>query len=358
MARDPVADLYLGKTLNGRYTILEFRGAGAFSFVYRALDGSRGGEVAIKVLRPGASVNARIEFDTEAALLTMLSGARNVVTFHVRETAWIDVRDPATNALIPWPVEYMVLELADGCLSDVLANRHVISWAERLSLYRQVVSGVHQMHLSSVVHRDLKADNTLLFAEKGGQILAKVSDLGRSRCLRNPPRYLAQQYAYGRGDPRFAPPEMLHFVGNDDEVCFRRADLYLLGSVLFELVTGQGLTSLAFPDAVAIMSRAAGLAETTRKREYKARLGELRSRYRVALDIFSQEVPKALAYEASRLLAQLCDPDPAAREHRFRADGPVRPWGLEHIIRRTDILLGLLATDTRRRDLQRKARQS
>ena len=79
------------------------------------------------------------------------------------------------------PAPFHVLELAEGSLADLIAVLPQLPWNERLSLFRDVVLGVHQMHSNSVMHRDLKSSNCLLFGSKGQVVSAKVNDLGRLR---------------------------------------------------------------------------------------------------------------------------------------------------------------------------------
>ena len=266
----------------------------------------------------------------------------------------------AANVLVEVPISYIVLELADACLADLLADRHLLAWEERLLLLRHVVKGVHQMHLQGIVHRDLKSENALVFAIPREGFTTKIADLGRSRDLNQPVRFVAQDYLIGRGDWRFAPPEFLWWLGADDPTSFRQADLYLLGSVLFELGTGQGVTSMAFGDVLAVLNATAVLDPAVRAREYRARLSEIRARYAPPFRLFADEIHLVLRYEAVGLLRQLCDPDPARRETRFRADRANGTWGLEWILRRIDILRKLAHMNKRAADRssQRKAVRS
>src|SRR3546814_12706888 len=99
------------------------------------------------------------------------------------------------------------------------------------------------MHSRRIVHRDLKSSNALLFNVDSRKPAVKISDLGRSCLTTEPPRFSTQQYVAGRGDLSFAPPELLWLQGDNDPGHYRQADLYLVGSVLFELATAQGITA-------------------------------------------------------------------------------------------------------------------
>ena len=348
--------LYLGQHLGGRYEVLAFRGSGAFSGVFRALDNDNGREVAAKILslRSSMDVTAVQEFEEERRLLAMLSHCSNIV--ELVDFGQHSLQIHATGGLGPIivPVPFMVLEYADGTLAELLVQRHQIAWTERLSLYRDVVLGAHQMHVERVVHRDIKTENTLLVGNGG--VTAKLSDLGRSKDTRQPQLAPHQAYQVGRGDPRFAPPEYLWMIGEGDHLAQIHADLYLLGSVLFELATGVGLTSFVLGDPRLLQSQAAGIPdERDRVRQYRSTIGSLRERYEIAYETFRAELPGAIASEATALLRQLTDPEPAARRPRQPFQGLPLYWDLQWLIRRVDILRARLAVPKSRSRLPWKA---
>jgi hypothetical protein len=98
-----------------------------------------------------------------------------------------------------------------------------------------------------------------------------------SRDTRKPARVAAGNYDFGRGDLRFAPPELLWGLGeSDDFELMARGDLYLLGSLWFEVATGVGLTSLALGNPLAVRASVALLPEDVRRRDFQARTAELR----------------------------------------------------------------------------------
>lgn len=203
---------FLGRVLND-YDVLSFRGQGAFSLVYEARHLPTSSIVALKILKPTANLDQIREFENEGHLLLNLSGATRVVNILDTGTAFLPVTAAPGAGTTPIPVRYHALELAAGCLDEVVANLATIPWVERLALYRDVVLGAHQMHLHVVMHRDLKSSNCLLF-EAGAKVLqAKVTDLGRGRDLSQPALAAAVLYRVGRGDPNFWPPEMFWSLG-------------------------------------------------------------------------------------------------------------------------------------------------
>jgi serine/threonine protein kinase len=247
MARPPLADLYVGQTLAGRFAIQDYLDSGNFSMVFHALDTTTGSEVAVKVLLPSASAEARVEFDTECELLSLAINAEYVIDRVDDGNDTISVQIPTTGAIVPLPTRYLVLERAEQSLSNLLAIRNRISWPDRLAIYRGAVKGVHQLHLHRIAHRDTKADNILLVIRRG-KVIAKVADLGRSRLTTKAARFTADDYRVGRGDLRFAPPEFLFHLGTDEAATWQYADLYYLGSLLFEIATGQGITTASLGD--------------------------------------------------------------------------------------------------------------
>ena len=122
--------------------------------------------VAVKVLKPDAAVHpaSAVEFDHEGELLEALGRSRNVVGLLDSDSSTIDVSVDGTP--LPLPIRFHVMELADGALSELLPVRHELDWADKLRFFRDVVAGVHQMHVKKMVHRDLKASNVLCSTPK------------------------------------------------------------------------------------------------------------------------------------------------------------------------------------------------
>lgn len=252
-------------------------------------------------------------------------------------TSQITVNINGTPA--PLMVSFHVLEHADGALSELLPVREELDWRDKLRMFRDVVVGTHQMHLQRIVHRDLKGSNVLLFDTDSATVVAKVSDLGRSRNLKQPRRFDVDAYAAGRGDKSHAPPEHLWHLGRDDEASLRRADIYLAGSVLFELATGVGLTSMTFTDWLAHSRAAVSMSEQDRKTAFDASGHLMTEVHEAALGLLADETPKEIRHLVVGLVRQMCHPDPARRERRFRVEQNNPVWGLQWAIRRADIII-------------------
>ena len=330
------ANPFVGQTLDGRFQLVDFIGSGAFSFVFDALDVTIGKHVAVKLLNPSRATDlvALAEFEMEGQLLDRLRSCENVINYVGTWSSPLHVTLAGATVLLV--ARYHVLELAEGCLTDLLPGRDTLAWDTKLQLFRDALKGTHQMHRHRTMHRDIKCDNGLLvLATRDGHVV-KLGDLGRSRALEVPPRLTSTQYEHGRGDPSFAPPEYIWSLGSDDEDSLRRADLFLLGSLLYELGTGQGLTSVAFADEWLVSGAYKG---GSRREEYLRRVPYLRARLSPAIDLFASAVPTPIRESAAALVTQLCDPEPAARERRFRVELRQPPLGLDWVFRRVDILL-------------------
>ena len=335
-----VADAYLDQTLAGRYRLISHLADGGFSHVFKAVDQRSGALVAVKLLQPSAAAmhpESPVEFDHEGELLEALGKSRNVVGLLDSGSSTITVTVRAAS--LPLTVSFHVMELADAALSELLPLRHEVDWADKLRLFRDVVAGVHQMHVKGTVHRDLKASNVLLFDTEKRRPTAKVSDLGRSRDLSRPPRFDLDAYAAGRGDRSHAPPEHLWHLGSTDDAAMRRADVYLLGSVLYEIATGQSITSMTLPYWGSHIRDVGNMSPQDREASFGAAARHMVEVHEAALGLLADETPPEIRRLVVDLVRQMCHPVPVRRERRFRAERNTPAWGLLWAIRRVDIII-------------------
>lgn len=332
------AQIYLGKVFAGRFEVRDFRAEGGFCLVFKGFDSATGKKVAIKIPKIGARPPDITEFENEAALLQLLHRATNVVALVGSGQDTVLVSAVPAGTFVPIPVHYLVLELADASLDELVLHRDKLSFVRRMELFRDVVLGTHQMHTADVAHRDIKAENCLVFQQSKKSVV-KLTDLGRSKRLSEPPRFLAEDYINGRGDIRFAPPEALWAQIGPDETSMRRADLYLLGSVAYELVLGQAITAVAIGTGLArnIAGWARGTSPLDRATDFDDKSREIAARYELAFQLFEDQVPAVAREAATDLLRRLCNPDPALREHRGRAGAQSKD--LSWVLDRTDIIV-------------------
>lgn len=343
----PDAGVYPGTTFDGRWEVGEYLGDGNFSIVFKGLDVRNGADCAIKVLSiTRRSAENILEFERDSTLLGKLRESSNVVDLFGAGTFKMEVQTAQAGVPLPIEVSYIVLERADGDLAQLLVERKAIGWEDRLSLFRDIAKGLHQMHLQYLVHRDIKGDNVLVLRENG-RAVAKISDLGRGRDTKEASAFPNLAYELGRGDLRFAPPELLWGLGSDDADAMRRGDLYLLGSVLFEIVTGQGLSGLVLGNPLRIANAKRELSEAARRTDYGRVLKALQRDHEGAYALFESELPSALRTDGLALLRQLTNVDPAQREPRH-VKGLPSTWDLQWILRRVDRLVLQLRIAQRR----------
>ncbi|WP_153394169.1 protein kinase domain-containing protein [Ornithinicoccus halotolerans] len=334
-----------GRALEGQragdYELVGLLGTGRFGWVFEAHHLETKHRAAIKVLIPNADSSARAEFANEAALLRRLVGSSSVV--QVTSSDHFQFAVTAGGQSLPLRVDFHVLELAQGCLESLLLEGSRIEWADRLSLWRGCVRGIHQMHLKRTAHRDLKSSNCLLFERRHNVVESKVSDLGRGRDLRAGPMHPPELYLVGLGDLRFAPPEFIACQGSDRPEGHLAADLYGLGSLLFELATGQCITAMALGPGPQLVRENLEL----RAKGQTIELSGMRGEYESAFKVFERSLPPVIRQHGGQLLRQLCDPVPSRRLEKTKFGRYPSGTGLEWLIRRADIVIRTLASQAR-----------
>jgi eukaryotic-like serine/threonine-protein kinase len=209
----------------GKYEIKDKLGQGTFGLVFVAHDVDLDRDVAVKVLNPSHQTNGDIlhRFLQEArasariahpGIVTVLDCGR--VGTHIGETA------------------YIVLELLQGeSLTQRLTRSGRLAPASAVEITRQIASALDAAHRADVLHRDLKPDNVYLVpdpAVPSGERV-KVLDFGLAKLGAS--RHTTMNTIFGT--PRYMSPEQCRSAANIDQ----RSDIYSLGCILFELVTGR-----------------------------------------------------------------------------------------------------------------------
>ena len=202
----------------GKYTIVGEIGRGAMGIVYKALDPYIGRTVAVKTIRfdilgqgPEREI-AQKRFMREAHSAGNLSHPNIVTIYDVGEDQGIS---------------YIAMEFVDGpSLDELMHSKQKFSLEEILSLIEQVAEGLESAHKKGVVHRDIKPANILLDSENRPRIV----DFGIARISAS----TMTQTNMIMGTPYYMSPEQISGRKVDN-----RADIFALGGILYELLTGQ-----------------------------------------------------------------------------------------------------------------------
>ena len=221
--------------LEGYHIVAEL-GRGAFGLVFKAYDEKLERFVALKVLRPelAASANDRARFEGEARKAASVRHDFVVAIHRVGSTPG-------------FALPYFVMEYIDGeALSGRLEREGPLGPREAAAIVRQAALGLAAAHARGLVHRDVKPSNILLERACGR---AKVTDFGLARALEARAEKLTQAGGI-IGTPPYMSPEQVTAPQRIDP----RTDVYGLGAVLYEMLTGgppfRGLTHLVFQQVV------------------------------------------------------------------------------------------------------------
>jgi WD40 repeat protein len=208
----------------GRYKLLEKIGEGGFGVVYRAEQTEPvRRHVALKVIRVGMdtkSVVARFEAERQALALMDHPGIARVLD------------GGATSLGRP----FFVMELVRGVrITEYCAANH-LALEDRLELFIQLCHAIQHAHQKGVIHRDLKPSNVLVTIQDG-KPAPKVIDFGIAKAIEEPlteKTVLTNFHAF-IGTPAYTSPEQAQMTGSDVDT---RSDIYSLGVLLYELLTG------------------------------------------------------------------------------------------------------------------------
>jgi tetratricopeptide (TPR) repeat protein len=223
-----------GEMVAGRYRIERFIAKGGMGEVYEAFDGALGEPVALKTVRPDVAADdlALERFKREIQLARQVTH-RNVCRIH---DLGAHRSQSAVGAFYPGgEILFVTMELLRGeSLADRLAARGPLSEAEALPLIRQMVAALEAAHAAGVVHRDFKCANVMLEPGDGG-VRAVVTDFGLARGAQGGESGATLTVAGAvMGSPAYMAPEQV-----EGERITAAVDVYALGVVMFEMLTGR-----------------------------------------------------------------------------------------------------------------------
>jgi len=203
--------------IGGRYDVLDQIGQGGVGMVYRCHDSVMDSIVAVKVLARDTSSQEILRFHQEAKATAKLD--------HPNIIKILDFGEMEGKA-------FLVLEFVEGkSLEDCLKDRELDEF-ETLECLQQICHGLRYAHGKGVIHRDIKPGNVLVMRDANGKLQAKVSDFGLAKMLASD-QFLTDTGA-SLGSPAYMSPESAN-----GDMLDPRSDIYSIGCVMFELLTGH-----------------------------------------------------------------------------------------------------------------------
>ena len=222
-------DKYIGRLLDNRYEILEVIGNGGMAVVYKARCHRLNRLVAIKILKSDylEDEDFRSRFRAESQAVAMLSHPNIVSVYDVSTSVSLEA-------------DYIVMELIEGItLKQYMEKKGVLNWKETLHFAMQIAKALEHAHSRGIVHRDIKPHNVMVL--KNGSV--KVTDFGIARMMSQGNTLTKEAL----GSVHYISPEQAKGGRVDN-----RSDIYSLGVVMYEMMTGRPPFDGDSPVSVAI----------------------------------------------------------------------------------------------------------
>ncbi len=210
-----VFNKYVGQAFDGRYKIEKTVGVGGMAVVFEATDLQTGKKVAVKMLKETNSqdTSAIKRFVYESKAIAMLNHP-NIVKIY-------DISVKGEN-------KYIVMELIKGItLKEYITQKGKLDWRETAIFVEQILSALDHAHNMGVIHRDIKPQNIMLL--EGGMV--KVMDFGIAKIPKGETLTMADKAI---GTVYYLSPEQATSKKIDN-----RADIYAVGIMMYQMVTGQ-----------------------------------------------------------------------------------------------------------------------
>lgn len=211
----PLRELRRGAIFAKRYEIIEELGRGGMGRLYRALDTKINQEVALKILRPEISRDQQTiaRFSNELRLARQVAHKNVCRMYHLGEHEGM---------------HFIIMEYIPGQdLQSMIKMTKQLSMETAVSIATQICEGLAEAHRLGVIHRDLKPGNVMI--DRDG--IARILDFGIARSLES--RGMTES-GHLIGTPEYMSPEQAQDTGVD-----QRSDIYSLGIILYEMVTGK-----------------------------------------------------------------------------------------------------------------------
>ena len=226
-------EIYIDQVLNNRFKVESKIGEGGFGAVYRGVQLATGRKVALKLLHPEMTKDENLvaRFRREGMVLCNLRDAHTITTYDFDQT--------------PDGTLYIAMELLEGkSLHQTFHDEAPLDWKRVFKILTEMCSSLAEAHAQGIVHRDLKPENIYLESRPGNPEFVKILDFGIAKVMRGDSidPQSPQLTATGQtlGTLEYMSPEQLMGKQLDG-----RSDVYALGVVAYEMITGR----LPFPDA-------------------------------------------------------------------------------------------------------------
>ena len=206
----------MSKLLVGRYELIEKIGEGGMAVVYKGKDRLLNRYVAVKILRPEFTKDAQFieNFKRESQAAAGLQHPNIVSVYDVGKEG---------------NIHFIVMELIDGRpLSDIISERAPLDYKQAIEITRQVASALSLAHRNNIIHRDVKPHNIMITRDG----IAKLADFGIAKAVSD--STLVTETSRVIGSVHYFSPEQARGSYVDE-----RSDIYSLGIVLYEMLTGQ-----------------------------------------------------------------------------------------------------------------------
>ncbi|MDQ3369934.1 MAG: serine/threonine protein kinase [Myxococcota bacterium] len=226
-------EIYINQVLNNRFKVESKIGEGGFGAVYRGVQLATGRKVALKLLHPEMTKDENLvaRFRREGMVLCNLRDAHTITTYDFDQT--------------PDGTLYIAMELLEGkSLHQIFHEQAPLEWRRVFKIQTEMCSSLAEAHAQGIVHRDLKPENIYLENRPGNPEFVKILDFGIAKVMRGDSidPQSPQLTATGQtlGTLEYMSPEQLMGKQLDG-----RSDVYALGVVAYEMITGR----LPFPEA-------------------------------------------------------------------------------------------------------------
>lgn len=291
-----------GTTLGGRYELLALLGEGGMGTVWRARQSEPvDREVAVKLIRKGMDSSLIVSrFDAERQTLALMDHPHIARVFD--------------GGLAPDGRPYFVMELVRGLPINAWCRDQQATLSQRLELYLDVCQAIQHAHQKGVIHRDIKPSNILVSRDDNGQPTIKVIDFGVAKVLESgavAKSTVVTAFGSILGTPEYMSPEQATLGGGDIDT---RADIYSLGVLLYELLTGSPpfvTTGSAKPGLLEIL-RAVREDEPTRP-STRVMSAETRPEIRESLPAPREQLAKLLSNDLDWIVLKALEKDRTRR---------------------------------------------